>query len=59
MAAAGRRGAGTLVSAVGKRFGVATTAASVGALSGTFTMEIESCGGWQSGKVSDGKYDDT
>ena len=38
---------------------MATTEASVGFFSGTFTIEIESCGGWQSGYVVCGLYEET
>ena len=43
----------------GNRFGMSTTAASVGSRSGTLMIEIRSCGGWQSGKVGSGKYEET
>ncbi len=36
----------------GKRFGVAMTEAAAGLRSGTFTMVMRSCGGWQSGYVA-------
>lgn len=43
----------------GNRIGKETTAACVGAFLGTFTTEMPSCGGWQSGKASFGEYEAT
>ncbi len=35
------------------------TAAFSGALRGTLMIEIPSCGGWQSGKLALGEYEET
>ena len=43
----------------GKSTGVDARKAPSGALRGIFTMLIASCGGWQSGNVALGEYDDT
>lgn len=43
----------------GNRTGKLTIAAFSGALRGTLMTEIPSCGGWQSGNVALGEYDET
>src|SRR6478752_2977764 len=43
----------------GKSTGKFTTAAFSGALRGTLMTEIPSCGGWQSGNVALGEYEET
>ena len=46
-------------SLTGKSTGKLTSAAFSGALRGTLMTEIPSCGGWQSGNVALGEYDET
>jgi len=56
----GRAGVAAAVRPVpGKSTGKFTTAAFCGALRGTLMTEMPSCGGWQSGNVALGEYEET